>query len=286
MTTEAISEAFSQAQLNSSNHNRNHINLRKLFKSLDDDSSVDFIKGFIGAVERSLNYQKSKNYVDRTIAFATTYLNYSINKDLEELVDVDESPTINLASDLLKHFLKGFKAKDKFIRFKCVQIVNLILSFIGAMDEDLFDNLQSNLLEKLLDKEANVRAQATLALCKLQGSDDEDLTTTNALINSLQSDPSHLVRRTALINIFPTQHTVLPLLTRVRDVDAITRKSVFEGSKLSIYLKEPKSIRLSPRENVIRAGLGDRDSNVKQSCSNLLSIWLDKANGDLQVVSY
>ncbi|TIB76916.1 hypothetical protein E3Q23_01567 [Wallemia mellicola] len=288
MSLETLIDAFTQSQKTLSNHNKNHINLRKYHKQIleseDEKAYTTFVKAFIGSITRTFEYPKSKAYADRVIAFATTYLSYSNAKDTEEAgQELEESPAMMLTSDILRHLLKGFNAKDKYVRFRCVQVSNLIISVLGAMDEDLFDALLDATLERMNDKETNIRQQATLALCKLQASDDDRGSIAKSLKAAITTDPTAAVRKTAVMNVFPTQDTVPALLTRARDVDPATRKAVFEGSKLSEALKDVRSIRLSPRENLIRTGLGDRDPTVKKACVNLLSAWIDRADKNIQV---
>lgn len=293
MSLDILVDAFTNSQKTLSNHKSNQIKLRKYHQQLladeDEDGYTTFVKAFVGSITRTLEYPKSKSYADRVIAFATTYLTYCSTKDNEERggegEEAEETPSMMLSSDILRHLLKGFSAKDKYVRFRCVQIANLIISVLGAMDEDLFDALLERLLERMNDKETNIRQQANLALCKLQASDDEDGTIAKSLKAAITTDPTVAVRKTAVTNVFPTQDTVPALLTRARDVDPATRKAVFEGSQLSEALKDVRSIRLSPRENLIRAGLGDRDPLVKKACAGLLSTWIDRADKNLQLVS-
>ena len=299
MSLDILIDAFTHAQRTLSNHKSNHIKLRKFHQQLiadeDEKGYTQFVKAFIGSITRTMEYPKSKAYADRVIAFATTYLTYCSTKDSEERSGADgekdddddeaeETPSMMLSSDVLRHLLKGFNAKDKYVRFRCVQVSNLIISVLGAMDEDLFDSLLEGLLTRMNDKETNIRQQATLALCKLQASDDDSGTIAKSLKAAISTDPTVAVRKTAVMNVFPTQDTLPALLTRVRDVDPATRKAVFEGSQLSEALKDVRSIRLSPRENLIRAGLGDRDPLVQKACAGLLSTWVDRADKDLQKV--
>ncbi|TIB14601.1 hypothetical protein E3P89_00914 [Wallemia ichthyophaga] len=300
MSLDTLIDAFTDSQKSLSNHKSNQIKLRKfhlqLLRDADQSGYTAFVKAFIGSLTRIMQFPKSKSYADRVIAFATTYLSYASAKDHEERHpngdnddsndDDDhllESPSSVLSSDILRHLLKGFSAKDKYVRFRCVQISNLIISLLGAMDEDLFDSLLDSLLERMNDKETNIRQQATLALCKLQASDDDSGAIAKSLNSAITSDPTVAVRRVALINVFPTPLTIPALLTRARDIDPVTRKSVFEGSQLSDALKDVRSIRLSPRENLIRAGLGDRDPIVQKACAGLLSTWVDRADNNLQL---
>lgn len=48
--------------------------------------------------------------------------------------DEDDGPASRLVSQLLGFLLKGFKAKNKIARFRCVQLVALMVNSLGEIE--------------------------------------------------------------------------------------------------------------------------------------------------------
>ena len=48
--------------------------------------------------------------------------------------DDEDTPSSRLVAALLKHLLKGFRAKDKFVRYRIVQIVAELIFSLGEME--------------------------------------------------------------------------------------------------------------------------------------------------------
>lgn len=87
------------------------------------------------------------------------------------------------------------------------------------------------------------------------------------------------VRRAALIHLPFTPATLPALLTRSRDVDAVTRKLLY--SSVLTRLAHPKQLTISQREQIVRQGLGDREEAVRLAAAKLLGSWVDLCEGDL-----
>jgi condensin complex subunit 3 len=116
---------------------------------------------------------------------------------------------------LLKHFLKGFQAKDKNVRYRVVCFVAEVISQLGELEyvlfflrhaflmsvvsEDMYDALRVALMERVRDKEPFIRVQAVAAFAKICGSEDlevlgeDDQTATEVLEDLLIHDPSACV---------------------------------------------------------------------------------------------
>ena len=76
-------------------------------------------------------------------------------------------------------------------------MVNRLLRLLGedaTIDEDLAQRIFDNMLERLKDKVAEIRAQAVTALMRLQDPRDDQCPIIRAFIFHLGSDPSPLVR--------------------------------------------------------------------------------------------
>jgi condensin complex subunit 3 len=90
------------------------------------------------------------------------------------------------------------------------------------------------------------------------------------------------VRRVALLQLDPQPETMPYIIRRARDVDPVTRRAVFAVSLAE--LPEPFiTITLEQREQLIRAGLKDREPNVRKAAVKLVSSWAEQAGGLVQV---
>ena len=150
---------------------------------------------------------------------------------------------------------------------------------------DMYAELKTSLIGRLADKEYLVRTYAVTALCKLAASEDvDDLEDDEEpiimhLLSHLFEDPAPEARRAALLHL-PFSPTTLPaLLTRMRDVDPLTRKLVF--STILPRLEHPRLLTISQREQVVSHGLGDRADQVRVAAAHLLGTWVDSCEGDL-----
>ena len=72
---------------------------------------------------------------------------------------------------VLMMYLQHHNANDKAVRFRCCQLVNKLLVFLGddaQIDDDLYDKIYECMLQRLRDKFPVVRMQSVLALTRLQ----------------------------------------------------------------------------------------------------------------------
>jgi condensin complex subunit 3 len=137
-------------------------------------------------------------------------------KKEEPANDDDEITATRFTHRLLKHFLKGFQAKDKNVRYRVVCFVAEVISQLGELEyvlfvlrrvpvtsvvsEDMYNSLRLALMERVRDKEPFIRVQAVAALAKICGSDedleqlgDDEQTATEILEELLAHDPSACV---------------------------------------------------------------------------------------------
>lgn len=132
-------------------------------------------------------------------------------------------------------------------------------------------------MERLNDKEPPIRAYAVIALSKLIGSeapDERGPTILEILLDVASSDPAPEVRRAALVNVPVSSATVNAILSRTRDVDAVTRKLVYAGV-LEKKLGQPRHLSIAQREQVVKDGLGDREPAVRMAAGKLVASWFD-----------
>ncbi|KAI9061537.1 ARM repeat-containing protein [Trametes sanguinea] len=248
---------------------------------------------------RVLPVKKGTTVADRIVKFAAGYSKFITEKNLEERkkngVDEDDDTTSErFLNQLVRFLLKGCTAKDKVVRFRVVQCIADTIAHLGEIDEDLYTDLRSTLLDRLRDKEPTVRTQAVIALSKLSLSEDPaeldegEPTILETILDAMAYDTSPEVRRAALLNVPLSPHTLPALLARSRDVDAPIRKLVYsailekyctppdlDGGRATVGFTHPRALTIAQRETIVRNGLGDREESVKAAARNLLGVWVD-----------
>jgi condensin complex subunit 3 len=180
---------------------------------------------------------------------------------------------------IVETVLRGFDVKDKTVRFRATQTVALLVNSVEQLDNELYGQITLGLLKRLRDKEPFVRVQAVLGLGRLANEDEEDEdedsddeTAGNILVKLLdimQNDPSAEVRRAVLMNLPFTPKTIKYLLERARDLDPITRRTLY--GKLLPVLGDFRHLSLVEREKLLRWGLRDRDEMVRKATARLFS---------------
>lgn len=162
--------------------------------------------------------------------------------------------------------------------------------------DDLFEELRDGLGKRTRDRESSVRVQAVIALARFQSSDDEaGIRITKALIELLQHDPSaypppkHIntseVRRAVLFNLEQTRQTILFIIERARDVDAINRRCIYSRSMNEIG--DFRILSIGNRERILRWGLRDRDPNTKKAAVRMFAHkWVEQANNNVLEVCF
>ena len=174
--TTAIPKALEQAQNSSANHQKNFVALYKLH--LEAAAKTENVRGgdaiklvgerafedcFVDMVNRVLVVKKGTGVADRAVKFVAGYIKF-VNakgacwsllnaplyliwcsqaaeeraKQAEGEDNDDESTATRFTYRLLKHFLKGFQAKDKNVRYRVVCFVAEVISHLGELEYVFF----------------------------------------------------------------------------------------------------------------------------------------------------
>lgn len=245
-----------------------------------------FPQQYLALLDRALVCKKSDVNADRVVRF--TALLVSVLDGAEE--GTAESASFGAFVDaLLRHLMDGLEARDRSVRYRCTQTLACVMSSgLSEIDEDLFEALQTALLDRVRDRESGVRVQAVVALSRFQAdlSDDaeeEDESATRiseVLLHLLQHDPSAEVRRAVLAHLNQSGATLPFLLERARDADPVLRKQVYSNVMPAINGFKPLSI--SKRNRLLEWGLLDRDASVRRAAERMFGVdWLNLANGSI-----
>ncbi|GAA5865849.1 hypothetical protein JCM3774_003117 [Rhodotorula dairenensis] len=246
-----------------------------------------------------LGVKKGTDQADRVIKFIAGFVGFAIDHDFKQREaaggadddDADDGPASRLVAQLLAFLLRGFQAKNKIARYRCVQLVALMINSLGEIDDESYRTLKAALLERVRDKEASVRQHAVVALSKLQDADEEvedsdsdeddsdggaakdaNRSVTEVLVDVLNHDPAAEVRRAALFNLIPSPETLPSLLRRTLDIDTTNRRLAFAHVLAEI---PPKSLTLKQRQTVLGRGLRDREEAVRKAAKKLVAKWVE-----------
>ncbi|GAA5963743.1 hypothetical protein JCM3765_006835 [Sporobolomyces pararoseus] len=303
---EQLPQLFSVAQQTTASH-RKHVNtLHSLFLrcakvvTLSKDGTQKQLSGerafgqkFREAVIYPLGVKKGVEQGDRIIKFIAGFVAFSVDYDFkqregqeqDEEDEEDDGPASRLVSQLLSFLLRGFQAKNKIARYRCVQLVALMINNLGEIDDDSFQHLKNALLDRVRDKESSVRLQAVVALSKLQEADEEEededsddeeeekRSVSDVLVDIMNHDSAAEVRRAALMNLFPTPETLPALLRRTLDVDTVNRRLTFTHVLPTIQVKH---LSIAQREQIMSRGLRDREEAVQRAAKKLVGLWADQ----------
>ncbi|GAA5884953.1 hypothetical protein JCM6882_007168 [Rhodosporidiobolus microsporus] len=323
---------FTAAQATTASH-RKHINtLHLLFRrcAAVTTTSADgkyvrlsgekaFGERFREMLVHPLGVKKGVEQADRVVKFVAGFVGFAVEHDFKDRAqreeeqgsdadeDDEDGPASRLVAQLLAFLLRGFGAKNKVARYRCVQLVALMINSLGEIDDESYHTLKTALLERVRDKEASVRQHAVVALSKLQDADEggaedsdeedeedseeedsdeedgargkgkkeegEKKSVTDVLIEALCHDAAAEVRRAALFNLIPSPITLPHLLRRTLDVDTINRRLTF-----SHVLAEIPATRLTlqQRQDVMGRGLRDREESVRKAAKKLVARWAEQ----------
>ncbi|KAK9474697.1 ARM repeat-containing protein [Dipodascopsis tothii] len=288
----AVGQIFQDAQRSTISHPKLAITLADLQQRCADQEQEDeFAELVTRLINRVLGVKKSEAGADRIVKFCNQFV-AQIQKDAapdadgDMAMDYDDEAEATLASrfveHLFRHVLRGVNAKDKTVRYRSCQVLALLVSSPGEIDDDLFLEVRSAFVRRLHDKEAAVRVQAVIGLARLQGTDDEDEPEPVAelLLAVLQHDPAADVRRAAFIHIEKTRQTLPYILERARDTDAVNRRCIY--TRVLPEIGDFRLLSISMREKLLGWGLKDRDASVRNATVKLFATgWIENTGNSL-----
>ncbi|XP_046383264.1 condensin complex subunit 3 [Ischnura elegans] len=272
-----MKHAFNEAQFKTV-HTKE---IKDLQSAFGEYSLRDFMIEFISCLKIPLSYAKKLVSVERTLDFAAKFC-VSFVPENEEEEDEDNATVDPLLNGIFEFIFKNHGVSSEAVRFRVCQFANRLLESLppsAGLDMNLWNQLHKCMSERLKDKRPAVRAQAIMALRRLQDPCDKNCSVIQAMKFHLANDPSAEVRLSVLSTIATTNDTVMDVVMRTRDVSETVRRHAYE------FLAEKVDVRIlsiQHRERLLQAGLNDRSDVVKRFVkTKFLAKWLKSCNEDI-----
>ncbi|ORX55366.1 hypothetical protein BCR36DRAFT_347135 [Piromyces finnis] len=306
---EEIPNIFQDAQRSLATHRKNAAALRKIIQKhcKNEENEQLFIKEFYRNLNKILVVKKGQITADRSLKFIVEFIKFSIKKENEkkekkkekkleqlkneeqmdvDIIDVDENEeddtfTTRFVDSLFNYLLKGISSKNKVVRYRVCQLIALSLDNLTEMDDEMYQNLTSNLRLRAIEKDANIRVHAGIALSRLLEDDEEDDnndddgmdedekedSVMDILINMIQYDPNPDVRKAVMCNLDISTKTLPYIIERAQDTDTSIRRCFYLTAMKNISIK---ILSINQREKILGWGLYDREISVQKACKHLL----------------
>ena len=264
---EKIVEVFSDAQVGLQHHQKLLKSLKTVYR--DGFSEDEFLNVFVDLLKHSFVVFKREPAVDRLISFAGYFVASSGNDFVQKF--------------LQRTLMPFHAARDKAVRFRVAQLTFKILERLGAnedveLSEEAYRIIFKATMVLAYDKVYQIRIQGILCLGRIQDNSDPACPVVAALLDRMQRDSSHEVRRCALQNVGPSLISLPYIVERTRDVKDTIRKTAFSvlANKFNIL-----TLTISQRIQLLKDGLNDNSAMVKDACTSLLFSWLSSFGGDV-----
>eukprot|EP00043_Microstomoeca_roanoka_P013278 m.130069 g.130069 ORF g.130069 m.130069 type:complete len:1089 (+) comp15712_c0_seq3:239-3505(+) len=274
----SLLDAFQQGQKNAAHHEACVAACLQIYHQQCEkpDGLGEFQASFFDLFNRCLVIFKREPAVERIIEFAVKFVAASTQTDGELLLEEDEFTFMNA---FIKHLVSISGAKDKAVRFRACQTLSKLLHALdeeAEIDDDIWEDLQTAMLERIKDKIPVVRVQAINALSRLQDPSDIDCPVIAEYQQRLTCDASPDVRKAALVQIALSKATITDVASRSRDVKDVVRKALYTVLKDKLDLR---ALSIQQRLDLVRDGLNDRCVDVREACSKLIvSGWYEQLN--------
>ena len=264
---EKIVEVFSDAQVGLQHHQKLLKSLKKVYQ--DGTNDDEFLSVFIDLLKHAFVVFKREPAVDRLISFAGYFV---------------ASCEGGFVLKFLQRTITPFHAaRDKAVRFRVAQLMYKILDRLSAnddveLDEEVYRVIYKAAMVLAFDKVYQIRIQAILSLGRIQDSSDTTCPVVAAMLDRMQRDSSHEVRRCALQNVAASLISLPYFVERTRDVKDTVRKTAYSvlSKKFTIL-----NFTISQRIQLLKDGLNDASAMVKDACISLLFSWLSSFDGDV-----
>ncbi|KAL7051709.1 hypothetical protein ACKWTF_004579 [Chironomus riparius] len=260
-----IAKIILSVQKTDCNSNKCLTELQKLYKKMQHSS---FMKSFLMTLRSFLTQEDGNEYSLRVLKFIGVFIaSYG-----EEVTDSGASHPVVESSF---NELLGITSSQVHIRARICNLVTSIMTSFSQkaeLDETIIEKITERMLYFMRDTSPIVRAQAIVALQRLQ--DPENVNedpVTKAYVHHMESDPAVKVRQSVITAIAKKNYNIPLILERLHDVDEKVRRHTY--LQMSSY--SVRSYKIVDRIAILNAGLNDRSDLVRKAVTNvLLSNWI------------
>ena len=286
---QAVCSIFHDAQHHTSTHRKNvHalVRLHKDHSTLGEEGERSFFLAFLHCLHHVLNIRKNDELSNRLMRFIVGFLvrlsASSSAPTTSGQISINQQATTRFLENALLYALDNVDAKDKYVRARLCQVVVAGVNAVEEVSAEVFQLLQSKMMERLFDKEAMVRVHAVHAMSRLQALeiDFKGFQTVNEIFaDLLVNDPEPQVRKAVLLQIDCNLISLPAVISRARDVEPSIRKLFFTQKMTEVEIAK---LTVEQRDFVLKSGLTDRDEAVSRACVDMIfSHWLEQTNSNL-----
>ena len=249
---QAVCSIFHDAQHHTSTHRKNvHalVRLHKDHSALGEEGERSFFLAFLHCLHHVLNIRKNDELSNRLMRFIVGFLvrlsASSSAPTTSGQISINQQATTRFLENALLYALDNVDAKDKYVRARLCQVVVAGVNAVEEVSAEVFQLLQSKMMERLFDKEAMVRGH----------------------------------RKAVLLQIDCNLVSLPAIISRARDVEPSIRKLFFTQKMTEIEIAK---LSVEQRDFVLKSGLTDRDEAVSRACVDMIfSHWLEQTNSNL-----
>lgn len=264
--------------------------VQSLYKLIKEVKFEVFYEEFCRNVKCSLQYEHNNPKVKCILDVIATFmisvknenlLKNKINEDTFDEIGLElfgkdsfEIATISktyknlldyIMSDALIPFLNAVNPNT---RLNTLYLVQKILEHVVDIEHHIYERLKASLIDRLSDKNINVRISAAYALRRFQNIDDLKDNVIIALQFHLKHDFSNSVRLACLKVIYPSKQVLQDIILRTRDVRSKIREIAFIKIAKMVNIKQ--SLTIEQRLALLNNGFKDRDEKVKKAVRNFI----------------
>lgn len=175
----------------------------------------------------------------------------------------------------MKDLINYTKAKERFVRQRCLLIINQVLtkSKILDMESSLLHKLKNCFMERSRDKVIAVRNAAAYGLCRLQNSIDPDEDVLQLVASNIRCESNTIIRRLYASNILIHSTTMHSIVETLRDEELSIRVAMLKNLEDHSVIQD---LTLELRLAIIHC-LEDRNEIIVKSSENLIiRNWMKK----------
>lgn len=298
---QSVTDLFCDSQHHVSSHRKNVHQLRQVHLEWCREGGAEreeaFFLVFLQCLNLVLAVKKNEEVVGRMMRFIVGFVVLSADKGTKDWFSLlfntltDEegkngatTVTSRFIENLMLYALEGVDAKEKSVRARLCQLLVACVNSVDELGDHVWTAFRGKMVERLFDREAIVRVHAVHAMARLQALpiDEEGsggLEVLDIFMDLLQHDPAYEVRKAVLSQIDVTPRSLPIVLGRRRDIDVRIRRAFFTEKLAEIDMR---TLSIEQRDAVLRAGLTDRETSVKQACIDMIfRNWIHDANSNL-----